>query len=358
MKRVGVYLFLVLLFGLGFWRWGGRKGLKLFERSRILMDTLVTISLYDRDEAHSQVVMEAGFLEIEKVEEVMGTLKEGSQVWGINKASGDSSFPVGEALFEVISRSLTYSRLTKGAFDPTVAPLNSLWGFTTDRYRVPGRKEIEEILPLVGYLKVGLDSLHQRVFLPLKGEGIDLGGVAKGYAADRAAEVMEGLGIPGGIVNAGGDIRLWGRKPGGGLWRIAIRHPRQEGEFIGYLNLPFQGVATSGDYQRCFFQGGKRFHHILDAAIGYPSDSCVSVTVVAPTAEEADILATGAFVMGPKKGRELLERLPEVEGIIFYERDGILKSCLTRGMEQIYTPEEGLISSIDGKEREKCISSQ
>ncbi len=344
MRRVGVYLFLVLLFGLGFWRWGNKREFKLFESSRILMDTLVTISLYDRDEAHSQRVMKAGFQEIERVEEVMTTYQEGSEVWSINQAAGDSSVPVGAALFEVISRSLTYSRLTEGAFDPTVRPLEDLWGFTKDKYRVPKEGEIEMVFPLVGYKWVRLDSLHQRIFLPLKGQGIDLGGVAKGYAADRAAEVMESMGVPGGIVNAGGDTRLWGKKPGGELWRVAIRHPRQQGEFIGYLDLSSQGVATSGDYERCFFREGKRYHHLLDPFTGYPSDSCVSVTVIAPTAEEADILATGAFVMGPKRGREFLEALPGVKGVIFYERDGILRSCLTRGMRKIYIPEKNLAS--------------
>ncbi len=358
MRRVGVYIFLFLIFALGFWRLGHRGELKLFENSRILMDTLVTISLYDRDETHSQQVMEAGFQKIARVDEVMNAYKKGSEVWEVNQASGDSFVPVGKGLFGLLSRSLRFSRLTKGAFDPTVGPLENLWGFTKDKYRVPKEEEIEMLLPLVGYKRVRLDGLHQRIFLPLKGTKIDLGGVAKGYAADKAAEVMEEMGIPGGIVNAGGDIRLWGKKPRGGLWRVAIRHPRQQGEFIGYLHLPSQGVATSGDYERCFFQMGKRYHHILDPTTGYPADSAVSVTVIAPSAEQADILATGAFVLGPKRGRELLEALPGVEGIIFYKREGTIKSYLTSGMRKRYNPEKGLTLSIDEKEEERCASSK
>lgn len=358
MRRVGVYIFLVLIFGLGFWRLGHREELKLFENSRILMDTLVTISFYDRDEAHSQQVMEAGFRELERVARIMDAYKEGSEVWKVNQASGDSFVPVGNGLFGLLSRSLRFARLTKGAFDPTVGPLEEAWGFPSGQYRVPGKGQIESLLTLVGYGMVRADSLHQRIFLPLRGEKIDLGGVAKGYAADKAAEVMERMGIPGGIVNAGGDIRFWGKKPGGGLWRVAIRHPRKQGEFIGYLNLPSQGIATSGDYERCFFQKGKRYHHILDPATGYPSDSAVSVTVTAPSTEEADILATGAFVLGPKRGRELLEALPEAEGIILYEMNGTIKSCLTSGMRKRYNPEKSLTLSIDEKEEERCVSSK
>jgi len=322
------------------------------------MDTLVTISLYDRDETHSQQVMEAGFHELEKVEGAMDAYREGSEVWEVNRASGDSSVPVRKELFGLLSRSLRFSLLTRGAFDPTVGPLEEAWGFPSGQYQVPDREEIGGLLSLVDYEMVRADSLHQRVFLPLKGEEIDLGGVAKGYAADRAAEVMERMGVLGGIVNAGGDIRLWGRKPKGGLWRVAIRHPREQGEFIGYLNLSSQGIATSGDYERCFFQKGRRYHHILDPATGYPSDSAVSVTVIAPSTEEADLLATGAFVMGPRRGGKLLETLPGVEGLILYERGGTLRARLTSGMKKRFTPAKGQALSIDEKEEERCTSNR
>ncbi len=341
MRRAGVYIFLVLLITIGFWRWGKREELKLFEKSRILMDTVVTISLYERDETHSLEAMEIGFGELERMEGVMSAYRQGSEVWKINQAAGDSSVPVGRGLFYLISRALRFSRLTQGAFDPTIFPLEGVWGFPTGRYRVPRKGEIDTLLALVGYWRIKLDSLQQRVALPLRGEGIDLGGVAKGYAVDRVAELLEGMGVPGGVVNAGGDIRFWGVKPDGKLWRVAVRHPRQPGRFIGYLNIPAQGVATSGDYERCFFHQGKRYHHLLDPITGFPADSSVSVTVVAPTAEEADILATGVFVLGPREGRKLLEALPGVEGIIFYERDGALRFCLTEGMRKIYSSSGG-----------------
>jgi thiamine biosynthesis lipoprotein len=156
---------------------------------------------------------------------------------------------------------------------------------------------------------------------------LDLGGVAKGYAVDLAADRLATLGFKSAIINAGGDLRLVGRRHDGKPWRIAIRHPRKPGAFIGYLDLDESSVATSGDYERFFVWGGERFHHILDPRTGLPGRACESVTIVTPVASTGDALATGCFLMGPHEGLALVERSETTEGVfVFADGESVLVS--------------------------------
>jgi thiamine biosynthesis lipoprotein len=148
-----------------------------------------------------------------------------------------------------------------------------------------------------------------------RGMGIDLGGIAKGYAVDAAIRVLKEKNVESAMVNAGGDIYVLGRKHGK-PWRIGIRHPRRGGEILGIVEVEDKAIVTSGDYERYFFSEGKRYHHILNPKTGYPANECQSVTIVAKKATIADGLATGVFVLGPREGMDLVESLEEVEGVI------------------------------------------
>jgi thiamine biosynthesis lipoprotein len=168
----------------------------------------------------------------------------------------------------------------------------------------------------VGYKNLVLDEMSNSVGFALEGMGIDLGAIAKGWAVDRAMQVLTARGIDNAIIDAGGDLRIVGSRPGKGFWRIGVQHPREQGELLLSLDLTDTAIVTSGDYERFFMEGGVRYHHILDPATGMPATGCRSVTVLAPTAAEADAAATAAFVLGAERGIAFLRSRPGVRGMI------------------------------------------
>jgi thiamine biosynthesis lipoprotein len=199
---------------------------------------------------------------------------------------------------------------TGGVFDITVGPLVELWGFSSKAYRVPRAEEVRAVLPLVGMEKVRFEA-NNLVLQP--GMKLDWGGIAKGWAVDKAARALREIGIVRGFINAGGDLFCWGANPDGRDWRIGIKHPRQRG-YLGVLSIRDKGVATSGDYQRYFERDGIRYHHIFDPTSGYPARERQSVTVIGPEAMLCDALATALFVSPQPEA--ILKKYPEYGAII------------------------------------------
>jgi thiamine biosynthesis lipoprotein len=231
-----------------------------------------------------------------------------------------------------LAAALEVAMATGGAFDPTVLPLTRLWSFDTGG-RLPSPADIEQARRRVDWRRVSLDA-QGRYRLP-EGFGLDLGGIAQGAVVDLLGGWLEQRGFRRYLVEASGDILIAGLKARGQPWTVAIRHPRRGQEFVGILKLGEPGrklaVVTSGDYERYFEQGGRRYHHILDPATGYPTMGLASVTVIAPTCTEADALSTAAIVLGPQRGLALLESRSGVEGLLLAERDGRLEVLLTTG---------------------------
>jgi len=219
-----------------------------------------------------------------------------------------------------------------GAFDPTVLPLVRLWSFDTGG-RLPPPADIQGARRRVDWHQVSRDA-QGRYRLP-EGCGLDLGGIAQGAVVDLLGAWLEQRGFRRYLVEASGDILIAGTKGRREPWSVAIRHPRRSLEFVGILKLGQPGrklaLVTSGDYERFFEQDGRRYHHLLDPATGYPAQGLVSVTVIAPTCTEADALSTAAFVLGPERGFGLLESRPGVEGLLIAERDGKLQARVTSG---------------------------
>jgi FAD:protein FMN transferase len=178
----------------------------------------------------------------------------------------------------------------------------------------------------VDYRKIKIDHAASSVFLQEQGMEIDLGAIAKGYAADCASAVLKEKGVENFLINAGGDLKVNGSKAKGTAWTIGIRHPRLPAQMIARLRPHRGGVATSGDYEKFFMQGGERYHHLLSPSTGMPVRECQSVTIMAPDAMDADALATVVFVLGPKKGLSLLDRMTGVHAIIVDRRGSVLLS--------------------------------
>jgi len=285
-----------------------------FERP--MMGTSVEVILWGSDPEPSAKAVDRAYAEIKRIEEQLSVWRRESKVSEINRSAGEKPVQVPAELFELIRESIRISRASDGAFDITVQGLGDLWDFRSPVFRVPDAEAVRARLNLIDYRKIRLQQEISTVFLEKSGMQISLGGIAKGYAVDRTVEVLRESGIKGGIVSAGGDLLAFGKREDGGAWKVGVRNPRDPSKNICVIPVSNLAVATSGDYERYRMAGGRRYHHIIDPRTGYPSRGCMSVTVVAEHALEADALATAVFVLGPEEGRALLEKFPDVEGII------------------------------------------
>ena len=285
-------------------------------RSEFLMDTFVSIRAVG---PNAEQAVQAAFDEMRRIESLMSRHISTSDVSRINLGAGGSPVKVTRETFYVIEEAVRCAGLTNGAFDITIGPLMDLWGFGTSNPVIPGAEEIEQARSLVGWELVELDSENMTVRLPIQGMSIDLGGIAKGYAAEQGTQVLKEYGIPHALIDAGGNIVAAGPRPDGEPWRIGIRNPRGEGvdDTIGpMLHVVNEAVATSGDYERFFIHDGKRYHHILHPGTGMPVETVSSVTVMAKDSLHADMLSTAVFVLGPDEGMEFVETLDGVSAMI------------------------------------------
>lgn len=310
--------------------WLSRGRGDIVEAARPLMDTVVRIKVYGRDRDLAQRLIEQAFGEMGRLEWEMGRQKEGA-LHRLNQEAGGPMVSIPQDLNTVLERSMFFSRLSHGAFDVSIAPVKDLWGFDTEHPHLPSEAEIRSRLPLVDFRAIEIQD--GKVRLPKSGMALDLGGVAKGYIVDRAMDILRAGKVLGALVEAGGDLRFFGTKPGGKSWRIALQHPRQPERLIYLDDIGLHSVATSGDYERYFTVNGRRYHHILDPKTGYPADRCVSATVWTTTAMDADALSTALFVMGPEEGLSLIEELADTEGFVMYEQEGMLRSRGSSGVQ-------------------------
>lgn len=279
---------------------------------RRLMGTSFAIRAVVSDAVAGCAAMDAALDEVARQEALFSEYRESSEISAINRAAGRSAVEVDPEVFGLINRSRALSAATGGAFDITFAACGGLWSIR--ERRVPDAGSLAACLPEVGYEAIRLDSPRASVFLPRSGMRIGVGAVAKGYGVDRAADVLAARGVTRFVVDGGGDLRVEGRDIDG-PWTVRIAHPRDTDRVLRTLSLDRGAIVTSGDYLRFFERDGIRYHHILDPSTGQPARRSVAVTVVAPTAMEADALATGLFVMGPDRGLAALSRLPGVEAL-------------------------------------------
>ena len=302
MKRIGA-LFLALAAVSSLAACGTTDPDKAQESIQVIaMDTAMVLTAYG--ERSTRAVYDAEE-EVRRLDALLSRTSESSEVGMLNSADGEIA-PVGTEICGLIGTAGDYSRATDGAFDITIAPLVSAWGFTTDSYQVPPQAEIESLMEHVGMEHVHLSGGDASLD---PGTMIDLGGIAKGYTADRIAEIFRDRQVPRGKIELGGNILVIGDKPDGTAWRVGIQDPKRPDEadgLVGVLNLTDAFAVTSGSYQRYFEQDGKTYHHIIDPATGYPADSgLTSVTVVADSREGngtmCDALSTALFVMGEEK---------------------------------------------------------
>nr|WP_167880849.1 FAD:protein FMN transferase [Methanococcoides sp. AM1] len=302
--------------------------------SRSIMDTTVTIAIYDFNEEHAVQTVDKAFARIIDVDDVMSSYKNDSQTSILNDGSRlEGASP---DLIYVIQRSMYYSTISDGAFDITIMPVLDLWASKFSpggTYQPPTQEEIDTTLELVDYRMITIEDGNISMEPGMK---IALGGIAKGYAVDQAIATLTSEGITSCFVDAGGDGRYIGTKPDGNMWTVGLQNPDKQGDFITVMQLEDMAVATSGNYER-YFSDAAKVSHISDPRTGYSVNELISATVIAETAMDADALATTVFVLGEEEGMQLIETLEGVECLIITSDKRILRST---GFAQYETPLE------------------
>lgn len=291
---------------------------KYYEKSNIVMDTAVTLSASGEN---SKEAVEESFKRLDEINEMASANIDTSDVYKINSTSGKSYAKVHPEILKMIETSIKYSKLSDGAWDITLGPIINLWGIGTDNERLPSDKEIKAQLTLVGYDKISINENDNSVMLQNEGMSIDLGGIAKGFAADEVLKIYKKYNIENGLINLGASsIYAVGKNKDNNEWSVGIKHPRSEdiNEYMGIIKLSNDSLSTSGDYERYFMENNKRYHHIVDPKTGYPVDNGVmSDTIVidgdnSDSGMLSDLLTTTVFTLGPEKGLKLIDSLSNV----------------------------------------------
>lgn len=308
------------------------------DKSAVLMGTFVNIKVPVTDglsRADAAAAIDKAMDEIRRVERLFSVYMDDSEISRLNRAKKGEAVKIEEEAFSLIERSADFSLATDGAFDITVKPLVDLWSEARRSGKVPSDEEVRSARSRVGFRDLILDRGERTVAFGKDAMALDMGAVAKGYAADMAARTLAENGVRNAIVGCGGDMRCLGvRSPGKG-WKVGIRHPRDKGRTFMDIVLSDAAVDTSGDYEKFFIAGGRRFSHIIDPRTGYPAEGAVSATVVSDDSVTSDAFATALCVLGSEGLRRLADTGPGGAIIISYKNGG-LSIDTTKGFKERY----------------------
>ncbi|KIA96157.1 thiamine biosynthesis protein ApbE [Pedobacter kyungheensis] len=279
------------------------------------------------DENEGNEAIDAAIAEVSRIERLLTTFDESSQTCQINRAAGTAPIRVDQEVIALIQRAQKISEITDGAFDISYGSIDKrLWNFDQQMTSLPDKATALASVALIDYRNVELDEQASTVLLKNKGMRIGFGGIGKGYAADRAKQVMQQQGIASGIVNAAGDLITWGVQPNGKPWTVGIADPSQTNQPFSALQISNMAIATSGNYEKFATIGGKRYSHTIDPKTGLPVSGVKSVSIICPSAELADALATPVVVMGAQVGLELINQIKQVACIVIDDDDRLFTS--------------------------------
>ena len=291
-------------------------------RTDFALGTVCSVTLFEKGQKN---IYDEIFSRIREIENLMSVNIAASDVSRINAAAGIEAVQVQEDTFKVIERALYFAELSGGVFDPTVGPLVSLWDIN-GKPRVPSNEEINAVLPLINWRNVKMDAWLKSVYLTNRGMALDLGGIAKGYAADEAAKIIKSHNINRAKIDLGGNIIMIGARHDNTPWKVGIQDPGENrGSVIGILQVPEKTVVTSGVYERNFEKNGIVYHHILSVTDGYPvNNGLLSVTIIADISMDADALSTAVFVLGYEKGLSMLNDYGEAQAVFVFKDKNVI----------------------------------
>lgn len=321
-----------------------------FEFAQPHMGTLFRIVLYAPDEAAGKKAALAAFARVAELNRIMSDYDPTSELMRLCKQAGGEPVRVSKELFDVLERAEEIARATDGAFDISIGPVVRLWRKARRTRQLPDAERLKEALARVDFSKIRLDRDRRTVRLLLMGMLLDLGGIAKGYAADAMLVVLAAHGIDRALVAAGGDVTVAEAPPGRKGWTVGIAPLKDpSGPPTHLLTLRRAGVSTSGDAEQYVEIDGKRYSHVADPRTGLGLNGRRSVSVIAPRGMDADALATAACVLGPEKGLAFLESRPGIEGIYVWEADGKVQQRTTRGFGKMRLQEGTTKNTKDTK---------
>jgi thiamine biosynthesis lipoprotein len=292
------------------------------------MGSELHLSVWTADPSTTVPAFDKVTREFLRLEDLMSNWKEGSDIQKLNAAAGNHPVPVAPELRELLRTASQVSEWTNGKFDVTFGAMSGLWKFDyqNEAATIPDPREVERRRKLINYRDLKVDEQQGTAFLVRPGMVANLGGIGKGYAVDRARSILQAAGLHNFMIQFGGDMYVAGTS-GDRPWRLGIQDPRgSDNHVFATIELSDSTFSTSGDYERFFIKDGRRYHHIIDPATGEPSIGCRSVTIVAKSATIADGLSTGVFIMGAEAGMALIEKLPDVEGVIVSSKNEVLVS--------------------------------
>lgn len=292
-----------------------------YHQSHRAMGTTFEVKMFGENREQLAAAAAAAFEEVDRLDAQMSNYKETSELSYINRTAWKTPVIVEPEFFGLLKYSLDNSRAVSGAFDITVGPLMRTWGFFRGEGRLPSAREIKATLKTIGYKHVTLNNTKRTIAFDLPGVEIDLGGIAKGYAVDKMAEQLREAGIKSALINAGSSsLYAIGAPPGEAAWQVAVRDPLDSRQTIENVYIKDASLSTSGSYEKFFKIGEKIYCHIMDPRTGFPVEGMLSVTVIAPSGVETDLLSTTLFVLGVKKSKEFLKSRKDVRAIIYYRK--------------------------------------
>lgn len=299
-----------------------QEGNTLVKRALKLMGNRFEISIKESDPDLAEELINAAIDEIRRIEALLTTFHPDSETNRINDMAGLAPVEVSAEVLALIQRAQRISALTQGAFDLSYGSIDKrFWNFDSSMKSLPDPVLAKKSVGLINYQNIEVDPLNKTVYLKEKGMRIGFGGIGKGYAADRAKEILVKEGVNSGIVNASGDLTAWGKQENGEPWTIGIADPRAASHLFSYINITDMSVATSGNYEKFVEIGGKRYSHTIDPSTGMPVSGIKSVTIISPYAELSDALATPVMVMGKAVGLDLLNQMKQVAALIIDENN-------------------------------------
>lgn len=297
--------------------------LKAFKIQCKLMGSDFELCIVDSDEKKAHHFLDKGILEIKRIENLLTEFSEDSLTSKINSNAGIFPVEVPEELFQLLQRCRQISKLSSGYFDITVGPLKQLYRFKNTEFEFPLKKDIRHTLQNVGFNHLILDQKQSTVFLEKENMYISFAAIGKGYAADMLKKTWLANGITSGYINASGDLTAFGQNPNGDIWKIGISNPDESNQTLLYLPIQNACVATSGDYEQHFTYKNVRYSHNINPKTGLPTKGIKSVSVISPSAELSDALATVVYTMGTQKGLEFINQLPQTHTIIIDEKNNV-----------------------------------
>jgi thiamine biosynthesis lipoprotein len=316
--------FFILIFGSSIIL--GQDTLSSYQETFEGMGTQIELNFLAKNKDLAQIAVQTAKAEFKRIENLISSWSPTSQTTKINQNAGIQPIKVDLELFQLIEKSKKISKLTKGTFDISFASINNIWKFDGAKIDLPSQKTIRKSVAKINYKNIILNNKDTTVFLKKKGMKIGFGAIGKGYVGDKIQQLLQRIGIKSGLINAGGDITVWGNelKPQG--WKIGLFDPSNEDALLGMVKLKDQAIVTSGDAYQFVLINDKRYTHIINPKTGWPSRGLKTVTVIAQKAEMADALATAIFVLGEKKGKRLINKLKDVEVFMVNEMGEFIMS--------------------------------